>query len=59
MKKDEGIQKLFFESVRQRLPGNISLVHEISEVLGMSYDSAYRRMRGDKDLVDRRIKIAE
>jgi hypothetical protein len=50
MNKDIGIQTLFFESIRQRLPGHISLVNELSEVLGISYDSAYRRLRGDKKI---------
>ena len=50
MNNDIGIQTLFFESIRQRLPGHISLVNELSEVLGISYDSAYRRLRGDKKL---------
>jgi hypothetical protein len=50
MNKVLGIQKLFFDAIRQRLPGNISLVHEVAETLGISYDSAYRRLRGDKDL---------
>jgi hypothetical protein len=50
MKKDISIQKLFFESIRQRLPVLISLVNEIADVLSISYDSAYRRLRGDKNL---------
>ena len=50
MDSDIGIQTLFFDSIRQRLPRHISLVNELSEVLGISYDSAYRRLRGDKKL---------
>lgn len=55
--KDKSIQKNFFKTIRQRLPGNISLVHEIAEVLGISYDSAYRRLRGDKDLTIEELKL--
>jgi hypothetical protein len=44
------IQKNLFEQIRNRLSPNISLVYEISELLGLSYDSAYRRMRGQKEL---------
>jgi len=48
------IQKTLFEQIRQRLPANTSFVHEIAELLGISYDSAYRRIRGEKtlDLID-------
>jgi len=51
------IQQLFFESIRHRLPVHISLVHEIAEALGISYDSAYRRLRGEKNLSIHEIKI--
>ncbi|MBN3036314.1 MAG: hypothetical protein JW861_12080 [Bacteroidales bacterium] len=44
------LQKAIFEEVKQKLPQNVSLVHEISELLGVSYDSAYRRIRGVKSL---------
>jgi hypothetical protein len=50
MNNGREIQQLFFESIKQRLPKHISLVHEIAEILGISYDSTYRRLRGDKDL---------
>jgi hypothetical protein len=48
------IQKTLFEQIRQRLPAHTSFVHEISELLDISYDSAYRRIRGEKtlDIVD-------
>jgi len=32
------------------LAQNISFVHDLSELLGISYDSAYRRIRGEKEL---------
>ena len=50
MNNDIRIQTLFFDAIRQRLPGHLSLVNELSETLGISYDSAYRRLRGDKKL---------
>lgn len=43
-------QKTLFESIGSRLPPHLSLVDEISEVLNVSADSAYRRIRGDKVL---------
>lgn len=44
------IQQLLFQKIKEKLPPNLSLVHEVSEVLGISYDSAYRRMRNEKAL---------
>jgi len=44
------IQKQIFTKIREKLPHDISFVHEISEFLGISYDSAYRRIRGEKEL---------
>lgn len=57
MNRDKGFQKLFFDSIKQRLPHNISVVHEISELLEISYDSAYRRLRGDKELSIEEVKL--
>lgn len=44
------IQKLLFQQIKEILPEHLSLVDEISELLSISYDSAYRRIRGDKSL---------
>lgn len=44
------IQTALFQAIKHRLPENFSFVHEIAELLGISYDSAYRRIRGDKPL---------
>ena len=44
------IQKAIFQQIKGLLPPHFSFVHEIAEVLGLSYDSAYRRIRGDKVL---------
>jgi hypothetical protein len=43
-------QKELFEAIKRSLPANVSLVHEISEILGLSYDSAYRRIRVEKEI---------
>ncbi len=50
MERHSSIQDLLFRTIRNKLPSNISFVHELSELLGISYDSAYRRIRGDKEL---------
>jgi hypothetical protein len=57
MNTNREIQAIFFNLIRQRMPSHISLVHEVSELLGISYDSAYRRLRGDKDLSIEEMKI--
>jgi hypothetical protein len=44
------IQKALFQKIKEKLPQNVSFVHEIAELLEISYDSAYRRIRGEKDL---------
>ena len=44
------IQKVIFEEIKTKLPENVSFVHEIAELLGLSYDSAYRRIRCEKIL---------
>ncbi len=52
------VQKFIFQRIRELLPSHLSFVHDIATVLEISYDSAYRRMRGEKELtVDELIKI--
>ena len=40
----------FFQLVKAKLPGHLSLVEEIAELLNISNDSAYRRIRGEKEM---------
>jgi hypothetical protein len=42
------MQQQFFNILKAALPSHISLVDELVEKLGVSYDSVYRRMRGEK-----------
>lgn len=44
------LQHLIFKSIREKIPPNLSFVHEIAELLNISYDSAYRRIRAEKEL---------
>ncbi len=44
------IQEAIFTEIKSKIPENLSFVHEIAELLGLSYDSAYRRIRGEKIL---------
>ncbi len=50
MNSDLSTQESLFNAIKDGLPANISLVHDISELLNISYDSAYRRIRGEKEL---------
>ena len=42
-------QKKFNEVLLKNIPSNISLAQEISEILGISLDSAYRRLRNQTE----------
>ncbi|HEY0355808.1 MAG TPA: helix-turn-helix domain-containing protein [Flavisolibacter sp.] len=44
------LQVQLFQYLKNKLPADSSLVDEISKVLGISTDSAYRRIRGEKPL---------
>ena len=43
-------QAAFFQYIKEKIPPHLALVDEISELLKISYDSAYRRIRGEKEL---------
>jgi hypothetical protein len=44
------VQQLFFQHLKGKLPGHISFVDEMAELLNISNDSAYRRIRGEKPI---------
>jgi hypothetical protein len=50
MDKLSSIQDSIFQQIKSRLPKDHTFVHEIAEILNISYDSAYRRIRGEKAL---------
>ena len=50
MNQQSTIQEILFQSIKSKSNPNISFVHELSELLEISYDSAYRRIRGEKEL---------
>ncbi|HET9429976.1 MAG TPA: helix-turn-helix domain-containing protein, partial [Chitinophagaceae bacterium] len=39
-----------FQAIKRRLPADASVSEEIAKLLGISTDSAYRRMRGEKQI---------
>lgn len=52
------IQVKFFENLKLSVPKNVSLANDIAEVLGISHDGAYRRMRGESVLsMDELVKL--
>ena len=52
------IQIKFFEKLKQSVPSNMSLVNDIADLLEISTDGAYRRMRGESILsMDEMIKL--
>ncbi len=50
-------QQLFFSLIKEKLPQHVSLVDELADVLKISNDSAYRRIRCEKMLTLEEIKI--
>lgn len=44
------VQQLFFQHIKASLPPHLSLVDDVAEVLNISNDSAYRRIRGEKSI---------
>ena len=47
MTTPDSIQSAFLEEVKKRLPLNHTFVDELAEILNISRDSAYRRIRGE------------
>jgi len=50
MEANNNIQEALFQQVKDQLPRHLSFVDEISDLLEISNDSAYRRIRGEKEL---------
>ena len=49
-------QQVFFQHIKALLPPHLSMVDEVAEVLNISNDSAYRRIRGEKPIALEEIK---
>lgn len=50
MKKTDDAQSQFMQCIKSALPSNLSLVDELADLLHISNDSAYRRIRGETAL---------
>lgn len=48
--KPENIQVRFFQHIKSILPPHLAMVETIAELLSISTDSAYRRIRGEKPI---------
>lgn len=57
MENQEDLQVRLFGMIRDQLPNHVSLVDEIAEILDISNDSAYRRIRGEKPISLREVQI--
>src|SRR5687767_5831936 len=44
------LQATFFQQIKGLIPPNLSMVDEVAGLLGISNDSAYRRIRGEKPI---------
>src|SRR5437868_6527321 len=51
------LQKELFLLIKNRLPAHISLVDAIADLLGLSYDSVYQRIRGEKPISLNELRI--
>lgn len=49
MSAEPNLQQLLLTQVKNNLPPGSSMVDELADLLGISNDSAYRRMRGEKE----------
>src|SRR6185295_11043190 len=50
------LQQVLFEQIKKSLAPHLSLVDEIAELLSISNDSSYRRIRGEKPLIFEELK---
>src|SRR5664279_5523248 len=54
------VQQIFFQHIKSNLASHLSLVDEVADLLKISNDSAYRRIRGEKPLsIEEMKKLCE
>ncbi|TMI94208.1 MAG: hypothetical protein E6H08_09475 [Bacteroidetes bacterium] len=51
------LQQIFFNHLKSVVPAHVSIADELCDLLGISADSAYRRLRGEKPLTLYELKI--
>lgn len=58
--KNLPLQNVFIQKLKENLPKNVGLAEEMAEILEISTDSAYRRIRGETDLsIDEVYKLTK
>ena len=53
----DNLQQDFFQEIKQNMPAHLSMVDEVANLLNISTDSAYRRIRNEKTLSLEETKI--
>ena len=51
------LQQIFFNHLKSALPAHVSIADELCDLLDISADSAYRRLRGEKPLTLYELKL--
>ena len=54
---EPNLQKELFNQIKNSLPPHISMADAIADLLNISYDSVYRRIRGEKPIHLEEVKI--
>ncbi len=54
---DQNLQKEFFNFIKSVLPRHIAMVDAIADLLNISHDSVYRRVRGEKPISLDELKL--
>lgn len=54
---DANLQKELFNHIKNSLPAHISMVDALADLLDISYDSVYRRIRGEKPITLDELKL--
>jgi hypothetical protein len=54
---ESNLQKELFAYIKEGLPAHLSLVDTLAELLDISYDSVYRRIRGEKPITLDELKL--
>jgi transcriptional regulator with XRE-family HTH domain len=57
MSKENNLQISFLSRIKEQLPTNASIADELADVLNVSIDSVYRRLRGETALTISEIHL--
>jgi len=57
METSNELQQQLFAYLKTTIPSHVSLVDELGDLLGLSADSVYRRMRGEKPITLTELKV--